>query len=85
MYLTMALSSSTAERTFSVMKCVKTADSLINKMFSTIHRDVTNDLDLDTEKLADEFFSSGCERRIMLDSSLDTINLLQHACYIIYM
>ena len=68
MYHSVALSSSTAERTFSVMRRVKTwlrstmsATSLTNKMFATIHRSILDDIN--TEQLADEFVSEGDAHR----------------------
>lgn len=68
LYNSVPLVSATAERTFSVMRRLKswlrstlTANSLNNKMFASIHRDRMDDVS--SEKIAREFVANSQERR----------------------
>lgn len=68
LYNSVPLVSATAERTFSVMRRLKswlrstlTANSLNNKMFASIHRDRMDDVS--SEKIAREFDANSQERR----------------------
>jgi hypothetical protein len=68
LYHSFALSSATAERTFSVMRRVKSylrttmsANSLNNFMFATIHKDLMDEISV--KKVAEEFINQTEERK----------------------